>query len=148
MRKRPPAALALAPEWFEMTETRDMILGGRTFSVPPLPLGANMQAYPLLRKLHNAGLVERWLTTGGLPTEEDMQDLATVLFICAQAADPAITTADFLALPITPPEMFAGMLVARFQCGAWTPLPEGAEPGEWTGEPKPPTSTSAESSPA
>ncbi len=133
-----------------MTDTRDIVLGGRTFEVPRLPLGVNIKAYPLLRKVNNNGLFERWHAPDGGPTEEDMADIALVGFLCAKAADPALTREEFDALPIAPHELFDTLIVARFQSGAWveaTPsAADGEDAGEAPGEPKPRKSTSAASS--
>lgn len=117
-----------------MTETIDIVLGGRTFAVPRLPLGVNIEAYPLLRKLNNNGLSERWTAEG--PTVEDMADLATIAFHCARAADPALAREEFDALPVAPHELFDAHFAARLQCGAWIQVAPGAggggetEPGE------------------
>jgi hypothetical protein len=127
--------------------TLSLDLGGRTFKVPPLPLGHNIEAYPLLRKMQNSGFLERWISPETPPTQEDMADLTTVLFLCAKAAEPGLTVEEFNALPVTPAEMFAGWSVARYQSGGWVRLPAGEDDqGETEGEPRPPTSTSAASS--
>ena len=128
-----------------MSETRDMVLGDRTFAVPRLPIGINIKVYPLLRRLNNSGLDDRWFAVDGEPTEQDMIDITGVLFLCAQAADPQIDRAAFDAIRAPPMQMMDGVLVARYQSGGWVPRPEGVDEGEAGGEPKPQTSTSATS---
>lgn len=138
-----------------MAENRDLILGGRTFSVPPLPLGVTRKIYPLCRKLALPGaLVERVLTEKLLinsMTDEDLADLMDINFPCAQVADPDFTREQFEAMPITPSQLFDGFFfVARYQTGMWVPAAPGAEQpeGEVQGEASPQTSISTESSPA
>ncbi|CAN5577461.1 hypothetical protein BH10PSE14_BH10PSE14_06780 [soil metagenome] len=138
-----------------MTQTRDMKLGGRTFAVPPLPLGINMEVvYPLCRQLSLPGaLVERMMATTLVEalTKEDLAVLADICFSCAQAADPTLTAKDFIDLNPTPPQMFdAFFTVARYQTGVWLPAPAAGEDesGEDQGEASPRKSISAESSPA
>lgn len=131
-----------------MTEPRDMKLGGRTFAVPALPLKTTMVVYPLCRKLTIGGLIDRAQRSGGVldVSAEEMADVVEVAFLCAQAADPALSREAFEALPITPPELLDAFFVARYQTGAWL-APEAAPSGEGKGEASPPKSTSPESSP-
>lgn len=130
-----------------MTETRDMKLGGRTFAVPALPLETTMVVYPLCRKLATGGLVDRAQRSGGVldVSKEEMSEVVEVAFLCAQAADPALSREAFLALPVTPPELLDAFFVARYQTGAWL-APEDAPSGEGKGEASPLKSTSPESS--
>ena len=130
-------------------ETKPMVLGGRTFEVPHLPLGVTIKLYPALCNLSNGGFIDRWFGTG--PTADDMVELTDVLFDVAAVAEPDLQREAFDALPVTPEEMLQAFLVARYQSGGWAPpppKPEGdeTEPGEGKGAPKSPKSTSAASS--
>jgi hypothetical protein len=133
-----------------MTETRDLVLGGRTFAVPRFPLGMTLKFYPLLRKLANNGFLTRWLDPNDIPSDQDMTDLSTVLFAAAQLGDPTLTPDAFDALPASPSELFDALLIARYQSGGWVPAAAedaggASAAGEGAGEPTPPKSTSAES---
>lgn len=130
-----------------MAETRPISLGGRAFDVPPLPLGVTMLVYPICQRLTNAGLPER--LNSGEPLQlsaEEIADLTETAFQVAHAADDTLDTKAFLALPVTPPELFEAFFVARFQCGGWRVAEGGDAPGEPQGA-QPPTSTFAGSSP-
>jgi len=129
-------------------------LGGRSFDVPRLPLAVTVLVYPICQRLTNAGLVERLRSDEGFAlTPEEIGDLTELAFQAAHAADPELDTQAFLALPITPPELFAAFFVMRIQCGGWRKASSdsegGNEPGEAQGaQAPPPTSTSTASSPA
>lgn len=118
-----------------MTEPRALDMGGRTFTVPALPLRVTMAVYPIIRSLSGDedGLIVRAKKNGSLEVDaEEMAQVVEVAFLCARAADPSLTREDFEALPITPPELLDAFLVARYQTGAWiAPTPGGEDtPGE------------------
>lgn len=126
-----------------MTETRTIILGARDFTVPALPLRFNMKAYPLCRKLTNAGLIDRAMEAKGVldVTEAEMADLVELAFLGVSASESAISRADFEALPVTPPELLDAFFLLRYQTGGWTPVAasgEGPDTGEAEGAAKPP----------
>jgi hypothetical protein len=141
-----------------MTKTRNMLLGGRTFAVPPLPLGVTEVVYPLCRDLSLKGaLVDRVIADGLLAalTKEDMAVLIEIDFACAQVAEPTLTHDEYKALPVSPAQLFdAFFYVARFQTGMWLPVDppaagdDEAAAGEAKGEASPQTSILTESSPA
>lgn len=146
-----------------MADSRTLSLGGRMFEVPPLPLGATILVYPICQRLTNAGLVDRLLGRvegpDGAPapltlTADEINDLTELAFQAAHAADESLDAKAFLALPVTPPELFAAFFLVRIQCGGWTArTPEdGDETGEGEGAQVtpigPPTSTSTASSPS
>lgn len=134
-----------------MAETRKITLGGRTFDVPPFVLRLNLKLYPLCRKLTNGEILERSVRAGGVleASEEEMADLADLAFQACRAGDPELTREAFDELAITPPELLDAFFTARYQTGAWLPVPAGdAGEGEGQGEARPLNSTSAESSPA
>lgn len=128
-----------------MTDTRDMILAGRTYVVPRLSLKATMKVYPLCRKLTVNGLVDRCAAAGGVLdcSEEEMAEVAEIAFLCASAAEEGLTQEMFEALAISPPELLDAFFTARYQTGAWVApeaKPEGHDAsGEAKGEASPPT---------
>jgi hypothetical protein len=46
-------------------KNRDIVLGDRTFSVPPLPIRINRVVYPICRKLVMDDLLKRCIDAGG-----------------------------------------------------------------------------------
>jgi hypothetical protein len=134
-----------------MGEARTITLGGREFDVPPLPLGISMLVYPMCQRLTRAGLAQRLLNPAELEvTDDEVAALAEIAFQAAHAADPTLEVKDFLALPVTPPELYAAFFIMRIQCGGWRAA-DGTEDGDSKGEVNgatPPTSTSIESLPA
>lgn len=104
-----------------ITQPKDMVLGDRTFSVPALPLGINLTAYPLCRDLTNSGLLERSIAENGalVCTADEMRQLADLAFLAAMAAEPGLSRAEFDALPVAPHQLLAAFQVIRFQTGAW-----------------------------
>lgn len=134
-----------------MSETRRVSLGGRTFDVPQLPLGLTMLVYPICQRLTNAGLAERLRNVGDdfAVTEDEMGDLTEIAFQAAHVVDDTLDSKAFLALPVTPVELFGAFFAMRIQCGGWhlTRGEGGDPPGEPPGASMPPTSTSDASSP-
>lgn len=135
-----------------MSEAITLSLGGREFEVPRLPLGVTILVYPICQRLTNGGLAERLLKADAQPlnvSAEEIADLTEIAFQAAHAADDTLDVKAFLALPVTPPELFAAFFVMRIQCGGWSTrkAEDGDEPGEGEGA-RPPTSTSTESSPS
>lgn len=136
-----------------MSDALSLSLGGRTFEVPKLPLGVTILVYPICQKLTNAGLADRLLKAevgNGLSVSpEEIGELTEIAFQAAHAADETLDAQAFLALPVTPPELYAAFFAMRIQCGGWGPRkPEDRdEPGEGEGA-SPPTSISTESSPS
>ena len=147
-----------------MNETRDITLGGRVFAVPPLPLRINKAAYPLCRKLTDAGLIDRAITAGGVLvcSTDEMAELAEIAFLAAIAAEGVlardgrmqaaniITRAAFDDLPVLPQELLDAFFIARYQTGAWVPIdpagPKDEARGEAKGARRPRKSTSTASS--
>ena len=126
-----------------MIETREMKLADRTFNVPMLPFKVTRRVYPLCRRLTTQGLVDRAIASNGVldVDEQGMDDVAEVVFLCAQAADWEFTREQFELLPISPPELLDAFMVARYQTGAWREVAQdvdGAAPGEEPGEASPP----------
>ena len=117
--------------------TRSITLAGVSYAVPELPLGINMQIYPLCARLTAAGLIDRCIAGGGnlICTPEEMADLAEIAFHGARAADATFSREEFDALPITPPELLSAFFEIRIQTGAWTVVEPagGKKPGEATG---------------
>jgi len=121
-----------------MGETRTITLGDREFAVPMFPLRVNRKAYPLCRKLTNGAIVEQAVAAGGALacTDEQMEDLASLCFMAANAADPLLSEEQFDELLITPPQMLDAFFTIRFQTGGWTPVKVGGDqqpPGEVQG---------------
>lgn len=132
-----------------MGENRMIELGGRKFDVPPLPLGVSMLVYPMCQRLTKAGLPQRLLDPATLEvTDEEVAALVEIAFQAAHAADATLKPDDFIALPVTPPELYFAFFTMRIQCGGWRAT-DGAGDGDGAGEGQggtPPTSTSTESS--
>lgn len=117
-------------------QNRPISLGGRIFDVPPLPLGVTIFVYPICRRL--SGAIERLFSAAGGDelqlTAEEMGDLTELAFQGARVADPDLDAQAFLALPVTPPELFAAFFAMRVQCGGWRSLNEEDAPaGEGEG---------------
>jgi len=120
---------------------RSVVLGGRTFHVPRLPLGVTIQVYPICKRLTEAGLAERFMA-GVLVGEDEINDLVELAFQAAHAADGSLDTEAFLAMPVSVLELFGAFLVVRLQTGAWS-LAEGRDdPGEGRGTDPSATGTS------
>jgi hypothetical protein len=123
-----------------MTQTRDIVLGGKTFAVPVLPLRHNRVIYPLCRDLSadpdNAeSFIGRLAASGGSPdkvADDELDKLIQIAFHAAQAADKELSGAAFDELPITPPELLNAFFLIRLQTGAWLMADstqiEGGEP--------------------
>lgn len=126
-------------------KTRTITLAGTGFEVPMLPIRLNMIAYPLCRKLHNEGFLDRVIEGKGQIncSEEEMRDLVEIAFVAAQAANPRIVREEFDNWPITPPELVDAFFLVRYQTGAWIATDvaeqEEGEPGEAPGVETPPT---------
>lgn len=140
-----------------MTETHDMVLAGRTFAVPPLPLRYNRVVYPLCRDLSLTDgeddtecFLARLLAANGTPEavrDDEWPKLEKIALHCAMAADKAFTAEAFDDLAIAPQQLIDAFFVARTATGVWIPpkligedqtLDEGsamndAEPGEAAG---------------
>ena len=122
--------------------SRTIVLAGTKFEVPLLPIRINRIAYPLCRKLHNAGLIDRIIAGKGQVecSPEEMDDLVEIAFIGVQAANSRITREEFDNWPISPPELADAFFIIRYQTGAWIALDsseprndEDLEPGEAEG---------------
>lgn len=135
-----------------MADTMTITLGGRSFDVPPLPLAATMLVYPVCQRLTKAGLVERLKDpeVSLSVSDAEIADLVEVAFQAIHAADESLDAKGFLALPITPPELFAAFFAVRIQCGGWrVRAPEDKDaPGESSVAETPSTLTSTVSLPA
>jgi len=116
---------------------RTITLAGVAYAVPELPLGINMQVYPICARLTTGGLIDRCIEGGGnlVCTPEEMADLAEIAFQAARAAGAQETREEFDRLPITPPELLNAFFEIRIQTGAWTVAePAGGDtPGEAPG---------------
>lgn len=122
-----------------MTETpknRDIVLGDRTFSVPPLPIKYNRVVYPICRDLVIDDLLERCKEAGNqiAATEAEFDQMIELAFHAAQAADPTITRDDFDNLPITPIQLLNAFFQVRYQTGGWVELPQGESAPEGEAE--------------
>lgn len=110
-----------------MAKTRPVTLSGTVFEVPMLPIRLNRIAYPLCRKLHNAGFLERIIEGKGQVdcSDDEMDVLVELAFVAVQAALPNVTRDEFDNWPISPPELVDAYFVIRYQTGAWVaPDPE------------------------
>jgi hypothetical protein len=123
-----------------MSKSRSITLAGTAMEVPMLPIRYNRVAFPLCRKLHNAGFLDRVVEGMGNVdcSTEEMDDLIEIAFAAAQAANPRITREEFDNWPITPPELVDAFFLVRYQTGGWVeltgPAPEGEDvPGEAQG---------------
>ena len=98
----------------------DISLGGRIFSVPPLPLRFNREVYPRCAELTSAGLLDRMDEAGNIGlTANDIDDIGEIAFWGASAADPTLTREAFDELPISPAELVDSFIVIRVQTGGW-----------------------------
>lgn len=120
-----------------MPKTRTITLAGSEFAVPLLPIRLNKVAYPICRKLHNGGFLDRVIEGRGQVdcSAEEMEDLADLCFTAVQAAEPRITREEFDGWPISPPELVDAYIIIRYQTGAWI-APDELETGD---EEAPPT---------
>lgn len=150
-------------------------LGERTFELRLFTLRENARAYPLARQLVADGVVDRWIEAidgavaslqaiergerlPGAPSawvisEEEMGQMADLVFMACVAVDSALTRDEFDALPVSPRDLFDAFIQARYCTGAWLrPDPkevvdEPAGEGDGATAPLQPKSTSGESSP-
>jgi hypothetical protein len=111
--------------------TKTIILAGSPIEVPFLPIRLNKIAYPLCRKLHNLGFMERVITGKGQLdcSPEEMEDLIELAYVAAVAANPRITRDEFDNWPVTPPELVDCWFLLRYQTGGWI-APEPSAEGE------------------
>lgn len=125
-----------------MADTRTMIIAGSPFEVPMLPIRLNKIAYPICRKLSNAGFLNRIVEGKGQVdcSTEEMDDLTELAFVAVSSANPRITREEFDNWPITPPELVDVFFLIRYQTGGWIALDPNAgtqveetEPGEAQG---------------
>jgi hypothetical protein len=110
-----------------MAKTRPVTLGGTELHVPMLPIRLNKIAYPLCRKLHNSGFLDRIIEGKGQVdcSDEEMDILVEIAFTAVQAAAPQVTRDEFDNWAISPPELVDAYFVIRYQTGAWVaPEPE------------------------
>jgi hypothetical protein len=108
-----------------MTKSRTITLAGSPLEVPMLPIRFNKIAYPLCRKLHNSGFMDRIIEGQGQVdcSAEEMDDLIEIAFAGACAALPQTTREEFDNWPITPPELVDAFFLIRYQTGAWIAPP-------------------------
>jgi len=98
----------------------DIILAGHTFTVPPLIIRWNRNAYPICAQLIAAGLFDRMSEKGTLSlTGADLDQLAELAFVGVQASGSSLSRENFDDLPISPGELFDAFLVIATQTGAW-----------------------------
>ncbi|MDE1914744.1 MAG: hypothetical protein KGJ57_17405 [Sphingomonadales bacterium] len=120
-----------------MTNPRDIVLGGKTFSVPPLPLRISKVASPLLRRLSRptdpgkpeSSFAARVLAANGsvLAVEDaENADLIEIAWLAASAADRTLTRDQFEDLPITGMDLINAFFAMRWQSGEWI-APEDAK---------------------
>lgn len=124
-------------------KNRDIVLGDRTFSVPPLPIRINRVVYPICRQLVMDDLLKRCIDANGglVATSEELDQLIQIAFLAASAADSTVTQEQFDQLAITPPQLLDAFFILRYQTGAWVEaqitgaLPASGEdvPGEAEG---------------
>lgn len=130
-----------------MDKSKTITLAGSPFEVPMLPIRLNKTAYPICRKLHNGGLLDRIVEGKGQVdcSAEEMDDLIELAFVGVLSSNPRITREEFDNWPITPPELVDAFFLIRYQTGAWieydgSPLSEGEDAsGEAQLEETPPT---------
>jgi hypothetical protein len=145
-----------------------LVLADRTFELRRFTLRENARAYPLACQLVAGGVIDRWLeameralaavasagrgepastaSSAWMVSEEEMGQMADLVFMACRAADAELTREAFDELAISPRELIGAFFEARYCTGVWI-RPEADEPaGEGDGEPAPfsPTSTSAE----
>jgi hypothetical protein len=129
-----------------MTETKTIVLAGNEIEVPRFTLGLNLEAYPLCRKLTNAGYPERYITAAAANaavevSNEEFADLAQLAFLGAKAVDPTLVRADFDGWTVAPPELLDAFFPLRLQTGGWVagaPKEGEDDTGEAEGAKKPP----------
>jgi hypothetical protein len=111
-------------------KNRDIVLGDRTFSVPPLPIRINRVVYPICRKLVMDDLLKRCIDAGGelVATSEELDQLIQIAFLAASAADSTVTQEQFDQLAITPPQLLDAFFLLRYQTGAWVEVPSASAP--------------------
>jgi hypothetical protein len=111
-------------------KNRDIVLGDRTFSVPPLPIRINRVVYPICRKLVMDDLLKRCIDAGGelVATSEELDQLIQIAFLAASAADSTVTQEQFDQLAITPPQLLDAFFLLRYQTGAWVEVPIASAP--------------------
>lgn len=104
-----------------MSNTREITLGDKAFAVPPLPLRLNRYAYPLCRDLIASGLIDRCAVPGAVleVTDAELQQLAEVAFLGAQAADRDLTREAFDDMAITPIQLLEAFFGVMPQTGAF-----------------------------
>lgn len=123
-------------------ETWTIELGDNTYTVPRLPFKYSRKVYPLCQRLTNAGLPQR-IVLPEAPlqlTDDEVDDLAVIAFLAAQAVEPTMTQDAFDNMPITPPQLYDAFFAIRKACGGWRTQTEGQEPsGESQGTEEPPT---------
>lgn len=121
-----------------MTDSKTVSLGGRTFEVPPFPLGVMCQAYPVCRKLHIAGVADRFFKAirEDAPIisievdPEELADLAEFAFLSTTACKEPPTREEFFALSVTPAELLNALITLRTQTGVWIDRPADAADAE------------------
>lgn len=124
-----------------MSNTRNIVLGDRTFAVPLLPHRYNRVIYPLCRDLSgdpddDDTFVDRIIRGGGTPgivRDEEWDKLSEIAFQAACAADKDLTREAFDNLPIKPQDLIDAFFAVRYQTGVWiAPDKAGTAPGEVT----------------
>lgn len=131
-----------------MSDARELMIGGATYAIPPMPLRLSRKAYPLCMKLTKAGIAQRYVAafSGGGSfevTEDEWSDLADVALLTCQSADAGLTREAFDELPITPAELLAAFFEARYATGGWVP----SAPSDPGGDPAPGEAMGAETPP-
>ena len=120
-----------------MTDTRTIVLGDRSFDVPPLPLRICREVYPLCRELSTGDFIQRWLDANGsilAVTDDEMVMLEKIAFGGARAADPTLTQEQFDEMPVTPVQLLDAFVPIRAQTGVWVaPAQSDDQPGEAKG---------------
>lgn len=112
-----------------MTETRDIVLGGKTFAVPLLPLRHNRVVYPLCRDLSADGedsLMARLIAAQGkveAVRDDEWPKLIDIAFHGAAAADKDLTREAFDDMPVTMPQLLDAFFIVRLQTGVWLAQP-------------------------
>lgn len=113
-------------------ETWNIQLGDNTFTIPRLPFKVSRVVYPICQRLSNSDLIQRLMTPeAGLQlSDEEMDSLAKITFLAAQASSPDMTQETFDELPITPPQLYDAFFSIRKATGGWrtAPATEDQEP--------------------
>lgn len=111
-----------------MTDTRDIVLGDRTFAVPALPLRHNRVIYPLCRDLSvikegdGETFIARLVKAGGTPDavrDDEWPKLEKIALHGAMAAEKTFTPAEFDDLAVTMPQLIDAFFIVRMQTGVW-----------------------------